>query len=45
MRTIETMDLVFQTELQRIKIPDSFQDDLNLRNLGQHVEKFDYIFE
>lgn len=45
LKTIETMDLVFKTEMERIKLADTFSEELSMRNLLQHVEKFDYVFE
>lgn len=44
-KTIQTLDLVYQTELERIKLPDQLQEDLELRNLQQHLDKFEYIYE
>lgn len=45
LKTIETMDLVYQTEIQRTKMPEDLFEDLQLRNLAQHIERFEYIFE
>jgi hypothetical protein len=45
LKTIETMDLVYQTEIERIKLPDGLYEDVQIRNLTTHIEKFEYIFE
>ena len=39
------MDLVFKTELERIKLSENLMDEINYRNLNSHIEKFEYIFE
>lgn len=44
-KTIETMDLVFQAELQRLKVLSDLNEDLNERNLTGIVEKFEYIYD
>lgn len=33
-KTIQTMDLVFETEIERIKLQDTLTDELSLRNLN-----------
>ncbi len=45
LKTIETMDLLYSTEIQRAKMPEELYEDLQIRNLAQHIEKFEYIFE
>lgn len=39
------MELVFKTELERIKLSDNSTEDLQLRNLTEHIDKFEYVFE
>lgn len=39
------MNLVFQTEIERVRLADNFQEEINWRGLQEYVEKFEYIFE
>lgn len=39
------MDLVYQMEIQRIKLPEDLYEEIQIRNLTQHIEKFEYVFD
>jgi hypothetical protein len=39
------MDLVFQTELQRLKVQTDLTDEVAQKGLTPVVEKFEYIYD
>jgi hypothetical protein len=44
-KAVETMDLVFQTELQRLKVQTDLTDEVAQKGLTPVVEKFEYIYD